>query len=64
MPGKVLMARLDRDKDLTLHALLAMLRKKREVEVCCDTLWRFLRRCGKRGPGTGLRCRLDYQVSV
>jgi transposase len=42
-----LMARLERDKDLTLHALLAMLREERGVAVCCDTLWRFLRRCGK-----------------
>ena len=42
-----LLARIERDKDLTLHALLAMLREERGVEVCCDTLWRFLKRCGK-----------------
>lgn len=42
-----LLARVERDKDVTLHALLAMLREERGVEVCCDTLWRFLKRCGK-----------------
>lgn len=42
-----LLARLERDKDVTLHALLAMLREERGVEVCCDTLWRFLKCCGK-----------------
>ena len=33
--------------NLTLHELLAELRDERGVTVCCDTLWRFLRRCGK-----------------
>ena len=42
-----LLARIERKKDLTLHALLAQLREERGVVVCCDTLWRFLRRCGK-----------------
>ena len=42
-----LLAQIERDKDMTLHALLAMLREERGVEVCCDTLWRFLKRCGK-----------------
>lgn len=42
-----LMARLEQDKDLTLHELLAQLRDERGVVVCCDTLWRFLKRCGK-----------------
>ena len=42
-----LLARIERDKDVTLHALLAMLRDERGVEVCCDTLWRYLKRCGK-----------------
>ena len=42
-----LMARIEQNKDLTLHALLAELRDERGVEVCCDTLWRFLKRCGK-----------------
>jgi len=42
-----LLTRIERDRDVTLHALLAMLREERGVEVCCDTLWRFLRRCGK-----------------
>jgi transposase len=40
-----LMARLAEKPDLTLHALLAELRK-RGVVVACDTLWRFLRREG------------------
>lgn len=42
-----LLARIEQKKDLTLHELLAELREERGVEVCCDTLWRFLRRCGK-----------------
>ena len=42
-----LVARIERDKDLTLHALLAMLREERGVIVSCDTLWRYLKRCGK-----------------
>lgn len=42
-----LLARIDRDKDATLHELLAMLREERDIVVSCDTLWRYLRRCGK-----------------
>lgn len=42
-----LLARIEREKDLTLHAMLAMLRDERGVVVSCDTLWRFLKRCGK-----------------
>jgi transposase len=42
-----LVARIERDKDLTLHELLAMLRDERGVVVSCDTLWRYLKRCGK-----------------
>jgi putative transposase len=42
-----LVARIERDKDTTLHELLAMLREERGVVVSCDTLWRYLRRCGK-----------------
>lgn len=42
-----LLARIEQKKDLTLHELLADLRDERGVVVCCDTLWRFLRRCGK-----------------
>jgi len=42
-----LLARIERDKDATLYALLAMLREERGVVVSCDTLWRYLRRCGK-----------------
>lgn len=42
-----LLARIEQKKDLTLHELLAELREERGVEVCCDTLWRFLGRCGK-----------------
>ena len=42
-----LLARIERKKDVTLHQLLAELREERGVEVSCDTLWRFLKRCGK-----------------
>ena len=42
-----LLARLDRECDPTLAALVAALREERGVEVCRDTLWRFLKRCGK-----------------
>ena len=42
-----LLARIEQKKDLTLQELLAELRDERGVEVCCDTLWRYLKRCGK-----------------
>ena len=42
-----LLARLDREKDLTLRALLAALREERWMVVSCDTLWCYLRCCGK-----------------
>jgi transposase len=42
-----LVAQIEQKKDLTLHELLAQLRDERGVVVCCDTLWRFLKRCGK-----------------
>jgi transposase len=42
-----LVARIEQDKDLTLHEMLAMLREERGVVVSCDTLWRYLKRCGK-----------------
>jgi transposase len=42
-----LLARIEQKKDLTLHELLAELRDERGVKVCCDTLWRFMGRCGK-----------------
>jgi transposase len=42
-----LVARIEQKKDLTLHELLAELREERGVVVCCDTLWRFLRRHDK-----------------
>lgn len=42
-----LVARIEQSKNLTLHELLAELREERGVVVCCDTLWRFLKRCGK-----------------
>lgn len=42
-----LLARIEQKKDLTLHELLAELREERGVVVCCDTLWRFLRRHDK-----------------
>ncbi len=43
-----LIGRIERDKNLTLHELLAALRSERGVVVSCDTLWRYLQRCGKR----------------
>jgi putative transposase len=42
-----LLARIEQKKDLTLHELLAELRDERNVVVCCDTLWRYLKRLGK-----------------
>jgi transposase len=42
-----LLGRIEQKKDLTLHELLAELREGRGVVVCCDTLWRFLRRHDK-----------------
>jgi putative transposase len=42
-----LLARIEQKKDLTLHELLAELSDERDVVVCCDTLWRYLKRCGK-----------------
>ena len=42
-----MLARIVLKKDLTLHELLAELRDERGVVVCCDTLWRFLGRCGR-----------------
>jgi putative transposase len=42
-----LLARIEQKQDLTLHELLAELREQRGVVVCCDTLWRYLRRLGK-----------------
>ena len=35
-----------RERDLTLHAILARLADERGMTVSCDTLWRFLRGCG------------------
>ena len=40
-----LLARIAEKPDLTLYALLAEL-SERDVVVCCDTLWRFLKREG------------------
>jgi transposase len=42
-----LLARIEQDKSVRLSDLLAMLREERGVVVSLDTLWRFLRRCGK-----------------
>jgi len=41
-----LVARLEERPELTLHMLLRELEEVRGVRVCCDTLWRFLKRCG------------------
>ncbi len=43
--GDWLLARIAEKPDLTLHALLAEL-AERGTRVCCDTLWRFLKREG------------------
>jgi len=40
-----LLSRIKEKPDLTLHALLLEL-EERGVKVCCDTLWRFLKREG------------------
>ncbi len=40
-----LLSRIREKPDLTLHALLLEL-EDRGVKVCCDTLWRFLKREG------------------
>ena len=54
-----LVMRIEQTKDLTLHDLLTELRGERGVVVCCDTLWRFLKRCGRifrkrrTSPGSG-----------
>jgi len=42
-----LLARLERECDPTLADLVAALREERGIAVCRDTLWRFLKRCGK-----------------
>lgn len=42
-----LLARLERACDPTLADLVAALREERGIVVCRDTLWRFLKRCGK-----------------
>ena len=39
--------RLERKCDPTLVDLVTALREERGVVVCRDTLWRFLKRCGK-----------------
>jgi hypothetical protein len=41
-----LLARHAREKDITLHAVLADLEAVRGVVVSCDTQWRFLRANG------------------
>lgn len=42
-----LLARLEGQCDPTLADLVAALREERGVVVCRDTLWRFLKSCGK-----------------
>jgi len=42
-----LLARLDEKPDLTLAALRDELRQARGAVVCIDTLWRFLKACGR-----------------
>lgn len=57
-----LLARIEQKKDPTLHELLAELREERGVEVCCDTLWRFMGRRGKTGL-SGFPC-VDGRLNV
>jgi transposase len=42
-----LLARLDEKADLTLAALREELHQQQGAKVCIDTLWRFLKACGK-----------------
>jgi transposase len=42
-----LLARLEQKCDPTLADLVRALHEERGVAVCRDTLWRFLKRCGK-----------------
>jgi transposase len=69
-----LLARHAREKDITLHAVLADLEAVRGVVVSCDTQWRFLRANGItfkkkdnrstcRGSRTP-RCRLPRRFSA
>ncbi len=59
-----LLARIEQKQDPTLHELLADLREERGVVVCCDTLWRFLKRCGKTFKKRMARpvCKQDFTV--
>ena len=61
-----LLARIEQKKDPTLHELLADLREERGVVVCCDTLWRFLGRCGKtfKKRRSSPRSRIDPMSSA
>ncbi len=51
-----LLARIEEKPDLTLHALLVEL-EERGVKVCCDTLWRFLKREGRSFKKNAVRKR-------
>ena len=51
-----LLARFEEKPDLTLHAALVEL-EARGVKVCCDTLWRFLKREGKSFKKNAVRKR-------
>jgi transposase len=42
-----LVDRIARNKSLTPHELLETRRSEHGVVVSCNTLWRFLKRCGK-----------------
>jgi transposase len=61
-----LLARLERECDPTLAALVAALREERGIEVCRDTLWRFLKRCGKsfKKRRSSPRSRIDRTSSA
>lgn len=50
-----LLARLERECDPMLAALVAALREERGIEVCRDTLWRLLKRYGKSFKKNALR---------
>ncbi len=53
-----LLSRIAEKSDLTLHTLLFEL-KERGTKVCCDTLWRFLRREGVSFKKNAVRKRTE-----
>ena len=54
-----LLARLDEKADLTLAALREELHQQQGAKVCIDTLWRFLKACGKSFKKNSARRRAE-----